>query len=393
MNNIYIRILVAVLIVALLIPVAGFSFLVAAFSGSDFYVWMVIIWALLLLSSLIVWVINKMRIKYIGITLAIAAVISIVSACGVGMYKSYIDSIPVVSEQEVNLHVYQPFAENTQAVYLDEPSTLQLTDSLPSIDGATALYPLYAAFVQATYPKEVDGEPVNFSLYNGKVRGGTTPQAYKRLIDGEVDLIFCARPSEEQRQAAERTGKQLHLTPIGREAFVFFVNAKNPISEITSGQIRDIYSGKTTNWSELGGENESIRPFQRPEGSGSQTMLEYIMGDTPIIEPLQEERIQGMGGIIHATARYKNYDNAIGYSFLFFATEMVRDNEIKLLTVDGVAPNVSTIADGSYPFTGDFYAITLGEPEGNVRRLIEWVLSRQGQEVVKRTGYVGGGGG
>lgn len=139
----------------------------------------------------------------------------------------------------------------------------------------------------------------------------------------------------------------------------------------------------------MGGENESIRPFQRPEGSGSQTMLEYIMDDTPIIEPLQEERIQGMGGIIHATARYKNHDNAIGYSFLFFATKMVQDNLIKLLTIDGVAPNVSTIADGSYPFTGDFYAITLGEPEGNVRRLIEWVLSPQGQVVVERTGYTG----
>ncbi len=96
------------------------------------------------------------------------------------------------------------------------------------------------------------------------------------LIDGKADIIFCAKPSEDQIKKAEEKGLTFNMTPIGKEAFVFFVNKRNPISNLEAEQIRGIYSGRIINWSLLGGKNLPIKVYQRPQNSGSQTMLESI---------------------------------------------------------------------------------------------------------------------
>ncbi|MDL2302886.1 substrate-binding domain-containing protein [Dysgonomonas sp. OttesenSCG-928-D17] len=142
-----------------------------------------------------------------------------------------------------------------------------------------------------------------------------------------------------------------------------------------------------TNWKDAGGRNDDIKAYQRPKNSGSQTMLEHIMGNTPLAKPLETEMAGGMGDIITYTADYKNYKNAIGYSFLFFATEMAGNNQIELLKVDGIYPSRETVKSGQYPFTGDFYAITTDTQNPNVQRLIDWILSPQGQYLVEQTGY------
>ncbi len=73
-------------------------------------------------------------------------------------------------------------------------------------------------------------------------------------------------------------GLTFHMIPIGREAFVFFVNHKNTVENLTLGQVQQIYAGKITNWQEVGGKNDAIRAFQRPADSGSQTALEKNYG-------------------------------------------------------------------------------------------------------------------
>jgi phosphate transport system substrate-binding protein len=112
------------------------------------------------------------------------------------------------------------------------------------------------------------------------------------------------------------------------------------------------------------------------------------MADKIIMEPLKENVVGGMGGIIEQVAVYKNYANAIGYSFLFFATEMAQNDQIKLLSVDGIYPSKETIQTGEYPFIGPFYAITRGDETENMNKLVEWILSEQGQYLVERTGYI-----
>jgi phosphate transport system substrate-binding protein len=224
-----------------------------------------------------------------------------------------------------------------------------------------------------------------------------TVTAYERLIKGEVQIIFAAAPSQAQLEAAYAAGKEFHMTPIGREAFVFFVNSRNPITSLTVEQIQGIYSGKITNWSAVGGKNQKIRPFHRAEDSGSQTALRHLMGSLPLIEPEEEDRIAGMGGIIREVASYRNYKNALGFSFRYYSTEMVQNGAIRLLALNGIEPTRKTIRDGSYPIASEFYAITcapIGSPapersNPNLTDFLDWILSEEGQFIVEQTGYVG----
>lgn len=320
--------------------------------------------------------------------------------CGVYVgFGIYNDSIPTVEDRDSLIWEYEPFAEGTKAVYLAEESTLKFDDPRLRMDGATALYPIYSAFAQAVYP---EGE---YSVYDykydedgyGQVTCTGTIEAYQRLVDGKVDIIFCAAPSQDQLDMAAAAGVELHMTPIGREAFVFFVNSENPVTGLTVEEIQGIYTGEITNWKELGGKWQRIRPYQRAENSGSQSALLRLMDGLPLIEPEEEDRIAGMGGIITQVASYRNHKNAIGFSFRFYSTEMVENDQIRLLSLNGVEPTVDTIRDGSYPIASNFFAITaspIGEsaPEetnGEVKAFIDWILSEQGQWLIEETGYVG----
>ena len=322
-------------------------------------------------------------------------------AVGCGAYVGHglwRDSIPTMDDRDLLLWQYEPFAPDTKAASLDESSTLTLSeDALLRLDGATALYPVYAGFVQAVYPQ---GE---YPLYAatedgcGLVTCSGTVDAYQRLIQGDADVIFAAAPSQEQLDMAAQAGVELHLTPIGREAFVFFVNSKNPVEGLTVEEVQGIYTGQITNWSQVGGKNQSIRPFQRQENSGSQSALLRLMEGLPLIEPEQEDRISGMGGIIRDVADYRNYSNAIGFSFRFYASEMEANDQIRLLALDGVPPAKETIRDGSYPISDSFYAVTaapIGQPDPResdpqLDAFLRWILSEQGQRIIEDSGYVG----
>ena len=333
-----------------------------------------------------------------GLWLTLLAVA--IGCCVYVGFGAYNDSIPVMEDRDSLIYEYEPFAEDTRAVYLDEESTLKFDTPTLRLDGATALYPVYSAFVQAVYP-EAKYDIYDFK-YNeedgyGQVTCTGTIEAYQRLIDGKTDLIFCAAPSKDQMAAAEAAGVQLHLTPIGREAFVFFVNSENPVKGLTVEEIQGIYTGEITNWRELGGKWQRIRPYQRAENSGSQSALLRLMEGLPLMEPEKEDRIAGMGGIITQVASYRNHKNAIGFSFRFYSTEMVENDQIRLLSLNGIEPSKETIRSGEYPISSNFFAVTaspIGEPapeEHNeeLRSFIDWILSEQGQELIEKTGYVG----
>ena len=327
-----------------------------------------------------------------------AALLVILAGCGVycghGLWR---DSLPTVDDRSLLLWQYEPFAQDTKAVRLAQESTLRLDEEeLLRLDGATALYPVYAGFVQAVYPQ---GE---YPLYAatadgyGRVACSGTVGAYERLIQGQTDLIFAAAPSQEQLDMAADAGKALHMTPIGREAFVFFVNSKNPVDGLTVEEIQGIYTGRITNWSQVGGKNQSIRPFQRMENSGSQSALLRLMDGLPLVEPEEEDRVAGMGGIIRQVASYRNYQNAIGFSFRFYASEMAADDQIRLLALNGAAPTKDSIRDGSYPISDSFFAVTaapIGAPDPREGKpqldaFLNWICSEQGQQIVEESGYV-----
>ena len=213
---------------------------------------------------------------------------------------------------------------------------------------------------------------------------------YELLAERETDIFIGAYPSEEQLAYAREQGTSFEFTPIGYEAFVFFVHRDNPVNDLTSEQIRSIYSGELTNWKEVGGKLKSIEAFQRNEGSGSQSMLLRFMGDTPLMEPPQDRKIGLMSGILDEVADYKNRGSSIGFSFRYYVEGIIQNPDIKLLSVDATAPTAENIRNGSYPIITPIYAVTYeGNDNENVDRLVDWMLSEEGQYILEETGYVG----
>lgn len=354
--------------------------------GFDF-VWfnraMYIAMAVVIELVLIGWMTHRLNKKTVPVLLILLA-LCVCGRLGSVAFERYAARIQL--PESFDAYRYLPFEEDSLVKTLDEPSALKLSDGLPRMDGATALYPVYAAFAQAVYPeamwdmtREERWEVIHCS---------TTPNAYRKIVDGQADIIFAAGPSPEQEQYARNNDVELIYTPIGREAFVFFVNPKNTIEGLTLDQIRGIYSGRITAWSALGVKGlGSIRAFQRSRLSGSQTALEKLMGDTPLMEPPSETRIGSMWGIVKVASDYQNFRNAIGFSFRFYCTELVPDLQVKLLAVNGVAPTRENIENGAYPLASYFYAVTRGDADENTRALLAWIQGPQGQELIDKTGY------
>lgn len=208
------------------------------------------------------------------------------------------------------------------------------------------------------------------------------------MADGETDVFFGALPDEDQVDYAKEQGVEFEHTPMWREAFVFLVNAVNPVDSLTVQQVRGIYSGAITNWKEVGGKDEPIIAYQRNTGSGSQSMMERFMGDVPLTDAPSNMVATGMGGLVSAVADYDNRHGAIGYSFRYYVTNLVGDYDVKLLAIEGVEPTLEHIADGSYPITGEFYATTRkGDNSESFARLLAWAQGEQGQELVEKSGY------
>lgn len=266
----------------------------------------------------------------------------------------------------------------THPAHRDRDPGLRITRDFPKIEGSTSLQALYLALAQTLY---VGSKAENHVL------ASKTPVAYANLIEGKCDLVFAFYPSDEQLRQAEEAGVPLQLTPVGREAFVFFVNPENPVSDLPRSALRDIYAGRVTNWREVGGADETITAFQRQKNSGSQSRMERFMAGDALATPPKETRIWDMVGIVSMVARYHNYSHAIGYSFLYFMENMVAEHKVKILRVDGVSPSLDSISDGSYPLVDDIYAVTTAKSNPNVKPVVDWLLSPRGQRLVQANGY------
>ncbi|KAF0193555.1 MAG: Phosphate binding protein [Bacillota bacterium] len=257
-------------------------------------------------------------------------------------------------------------------------------ETYPKVDGSTVTIPLSEAIAAKLINKSV--EEVRPYIFHNK-----THQAYVNLINKEADIIFVTSPSEEELALAKQHNVTLEVIPIVSEAFVFLVNADNPIKGLTFKQIQDIYAGKITNWNEVGGLDTPIVAYQRPVNSGSQTgLLGLVMRGIEPMEPPAERIVAGMGELIDAVASYNNAPDAIGYSYYYFVVDMWGNDKVKLLEVDGVYPDEKTISSGQYPIRTAYYAvIRADEPKNSpVRKMIAWILSDSGQQVAEGAGYV-----
>ena len=328
----------------------------------------------------LIWFNNRKKLLKIWAVVASFFVVAVGIDIGIELYDK---SITVNTTPNIAVHEYLPFDENSKIVTLPKEASIKLTENLPVVDGAAAVFPVYSAFVNAVYPETTE-------LWDGVLEYNNTVGGYAELGLKNTDIFFGAYPSEEQIAEAKSHGTEFVYTPIGYDAFVFFVHKDNPIDNLTTEQVQGIYSGEITNWSEVGGKDEKIAAYQRNEGSGSQSMLIRFMDGKEIMEAPTEMVDDLMVGIVERVSDYRSKPGSIGFSFRYYLEGIIKNPDIKLLSIDGIAPTVENIKNGSYPITASLYAVTYeGNDNENIDKFIEWVLSDEGQYLIEKTGYVG----
>jgi phosphate transport system substrate-binding protein len=224
------------------------------------------------------------------------------------------------------------------------------------------------------------------------VTGGGSGTGIAALINGTVDIANASRQIKTEEQAeAEANGVTPTEFIIARDAIAIIVNHENPVDNLTLQLISDIYSGKINNWSEVGGEDRPIVRLSRETNSGTHVyFLENVLrlGDkeSETLFSVETLLLPSSEGI---TSEVRENPNAIGYDGLGYVTDEVKVVGVGL-SLDGpfVYPSPETVNTNMYPIARDLYMYTVGEPTGEIKAYLDWILSPQAQEIVSELGFV-----
>lgn len=212
-----------------------------------------------------------------------------------------------------------------------------------------------------------------------QVTGGGSGTGISALINGTTDICNASRPmkSSEVQKLKERYGTLGVEIKCAKDGLSVYVNDDNPVKNLTIEQIRNIYTGRITNWKEVGGRNAKIVLYSRENNSGTYVYFKdnVLKGDdySPACQNLP-----GTAAVVNAVAKD---DNGIGYGGAAYA------KGINTCKVDGVEPTTENITNGKYPITRYLYMYLRNRPTGEVKKFVDWVLSPAGQAVVTEVGY------
>ncbi|MEI6913894.1 MAG: substrate-binding domain-containing protein [Armatimonadota bacterium] len=209
-------------------------------------------------------------------------------------------------------------------------------------------------------------------------------------VEKPAELIVVARkPSPDELKQAKELGVELDVRPVALDAFVFLVHADNPVKSLSLEQIRGIFLGRITNWKQVGGSDQTIRPFSRNRNSGSEELMEELVmnGQKVIAGKDVDSLLETMSGVID---RVSSTPAGISYSVFFYANYMNTAPSSRLLGVNGVAPTTQTIANHKYPLTAEVYVVTRKDLKkaAPAARLRDWLLSPAGQKLISDSCYV-----
>ena len=241
---------------------------------------------------------------------------------------------------------------------------------------------------------DFNGTDLSFSYndYLAKNLCSGTHGAYMNLIEGKNDVIIASRDiSRNEKAAAESLGVELETTPLATDALVFIVNPNNPVKNLTSDQLRRIYTGEITNWKEVGGVDHAITPYIRDADSGSQEKMEtLVMNGLTMIDGTYMPEIIGSQMISpYAQIEYNEY--GIGYTPFFYCTAMVRDLlKVKMLSIDGVPPSKESLRENKYPFVSSIYAAVRKSEshESMAYKLYQFLHTQEGADMIDESGYI-----
>lgn len=218
-----------------------------------------------------------------------------------------------------------------------------------------------------------------------QVNGGGSGTGIAALINGTVDLAQSSRPMKEKEkaQAEKNRGASLNETPVALDALAVFIHESNPIREMTIEQIASVYTGKVTNWNQLGGRNAQIVIYGRENSSGTyEYFREHVLQGADFAPRVQT--LQGTAAVINAVSRDPN---SIGYGGIAYA-QNVRAVAVKSdAATPGVEPSEDAVNNGTYPVTRNLYFYWFDNSRPELAEFVQWAISPEGQSVVENVGY------
>jgi phosphate transport system substrate-binding protein len=212
------------------------------------------------------------------------------------------------------------------------------------------------------------------------VKGGGSGVGIAAILDGSADIGNASRAIKTKEVINARSkGINAVGNEVAKDGIAMVVHKSNPVDAITLNQLRDIFSGKITKWSQLGGGSGKIVAVSRDTTSGTyEVFSELVLRGAK----LRDDAIMTVSNR-EVAENVKNTEGAIGYLGLAFLSD-----EMKVLKVEGVLATEANVINGTYKVARPLYMYTNGEPSGLVKQYIDYVLSPAGQKIVKEVGYV-----
>ncbi len=218
-----------------------------------------------------------------------------------------------------------------------------------------------------------------------QVTGGGSGTGIAALLNGTTDIAESSRPMKPKEIAdlKAKRGKDALELPVAVDGLAVYVHATNPINELTLAQIKSIYTGVTKNWKDVGGNDERIILYSRENNSGTYVYFkEHVLENADYFPTAQT--LPGTAAVINAVAKDRR---GIGYGGIAYGEGVKHLRVKKDANSPAVEPSMENVLAAKYPISRHLYWYLAGQPTGDVKTLAEWVVSKEGQEVVEKVGY------
>lgn len=218
-----------------------------------------------------------------------------------------------------------------------------------------------------------------------QVTGGGSGTGIAALINGTTDIAESSRPMRDAEKDNTRTrrGKDVVELPVAVDGLAVYVHESNPLKEISLPQLKGIYTGVTKNWKEVGGADERIILYSRENNSGTYAYFkEHVLENGDFFPTAQT--LPGTAAVINAVSKDRR---GIGYGGIAYGRGIKHLPVKKDASSPAIEPSMENVLQGKYPISRFLYWYFAGMPQGDVKTLADWVVSKEGQRVVENVGY------
>ena len=225
------------------------------------------------------------------------------------------------------------------------------------------------------------------------VTGGGSGTGIASLINGTANIANASRSMKEDEIEDARANDiepVEHVVAI--DALAIIVNLENPVSELSIDQLSDIFTGRITNWKDVGGNDAEIILVSRETNSGTHVYFleEVVRRGQKEIDDIFAPQTLLMPSSVGITSEVRRNANAIGYDGLGYVDPA--HEKILAIAVEAespfVMPSTETAKEGTYPLSRDLYMYTAGEPQNVIAEYLDWIMSPVGQAIVESLGFV-----